>query len=60
MEVDIGYAKIGDEIRIGEGDQWLEIPGCGMVHPNVLGMSGSIPRAIRASPSAWASIASPC
>ena len=21
MEVDIGYAKVGDEIRIGEGDQ---------------------------------------
>lgn len=36
MEVDIGYAKVGDEIRIGEGDDWLEILGCGMVHPNVL------------------------
>jgi phenylalanyl-tRNA synthetase alpha chain len=36
MEVDIGYAKAGDEIRIGEGDRWLEILGCGMVHPNVL------------------------
>jgi len=36
MEVDIGYSKQGDEIRIGEGDQWLEILGCGMVHPNVL------------------------
>ncbi len=36
MEVDIGYAKVGDEIRIGEGDQWLEVLGCGMVHPNVL------------------------
>jgi phenylalanyl-tRNA synthetase alpha chain len=36
MEADIGYAKIGDEIRIGEGDEWLEILGCGMVHPNVL------------------------
>src|SRR5580765_5442791 len=24
MEVDIGYAKKGDGIRIGEGDQWLE------------------------------------
>ncbi len=36
MEVDIGYAKVGDEIRIGEGDRWLEILGCGMVHPNVL------------------------
>ena len=52
MEVDIGYAKVGDEIRIGEGDEWLEILGCGMVHPNVLRMSGSIPSAIRASPSA--------
>jgi phenylalanyl-tRNA synthetase alpha chain len=36
MEVDIGYAKMDDEIRIGEGDQWLEILGCGMVHPHVL------------------------
>src|SRR6476646_3840161 len=36
MEVDIGYAEVGDEIRIGEGDRWLEILGCGMVHPNVL------------------------
>ena len=36
--------RSGDEIRIGEGDQWLEILGCGMVHPNVLqAMSGSIP-----------------
>src|SRR6188472_785042 len=36
MEVDIGYAKVGNEFRIGEGDDWLEILGCGMVHPNVL------------------------
>ena len=36
MEVDIGYAKVGDEIRFGEGDEWMEILGCGMVHPNVL------------------------
>ena len=36
LEVDIGYAKVGEEIRIGEGDRWLEILGCGMVHPNVL------------------------
>jgi len=35
-EVDIGY-KINDgKIVIGEGDKWLEILGCGMVHPNVL------------------------
>ena len=24
------------EIRFGEGDDWLEILGCGMVHPNVM------------------------
>ena len=36
MEVDVGYARIGDEVRIGEGDDWLEILGCGMVHPQVL------------------------
>lgn len=36
MEVDIGYTMVGNEMRIGEGDDWLEILGCGMVHPNVL------------------------
>jgi phenylalanyl-tRNA synthetase alpha chain len=36
MEVDIGYSRQGGELRIGEGDEWLEILGCGMVHPNVL------------------------
>ena len=35
-EVDIGYKINGGKIIIGEGDQWLEILGCGMVHPNVL------------------------
>ena len=44
MEVDIGYAKVGDEIRIGEGEQWLEILGCGMVHPNVLKAVGLDPK----------------
>ena len=24
------------KIKIGDGDKWLEILGCGMVHPNVL------------------------
>jgi phenylalanyl-tRNA synthetase alpha chain len=43
MEVDIGYAKAGDEIRIGEGDRWLEVLGCGMVHPNVLKSVGLDP-----------------
>ncbi len=35
-EVDIGYEIKDGKILIGEGDQWLEILGCGMVHPNVL------------------------
>ncbi|WP_321397254.1 phenylalanine--tRNA ligase subunit alpha [Emcibacter sp.] len=35
-EMDIGCAFMGDEIRIGEGDDWLEILGCGMVNPRVL------------------------
>ena len=35
-EVDIGYELKDGKIVIGDGDQWLEILGCGMVHPNVL------------------------
>ena len=35
-EVDIGYQIKDGKIEIGEGDKWLEILGCGMVHPNVL------------------------
>ena len=35
-EVDIGYELQNGKIIIGEGNKWLEILGCGMVHPNVL------------------------
>ena len=35
-EVDIGYTKKGNQLIIGDGEDWLEILGCGMVHPNVL------------------------
>jgi phenylalanyl-tRNA synthetase alpha chain len=42
-EVDIGCRRSGDEIRIGEGDDWLEILGCGMVHPNVIRNCGLDP-----------------
>jgi phenylalanyl-tRNA synthetase alpha chain len=35
-EVDIGYEIKNGKIIIGEGDKWLEVLGCGMVHPNVL------------------------
>ena len=43
MEVDIHCSASGDEIRFGEGDDWLEILGCGMVHPNVLRNCGLDP-----------------
>ena len=36
LEVDIQCDRSGKEIRFGEGDDWMEILGCGMVHPNVL------------------------
>ena len=35
-EVDIGCTRKGGDLRIGAGDDWLEILGCGMVHSNVL------------------------
>lgn len=35
-EMDIGCTREGGEFRIGHGDDWLEILGCGMVNPKVL------------------------
>ncbi len=35
-EVDIGCSRSSDGVKIGEGSDWLEILGCGMVHSNVL------------------------
>ena len=35
-EVDIGCTREGGQFRIGHGDDWLEILGCGMVNPKVL------------------------
>ncbi len=35
-EVDIGCTRDAGEFRIGRGDSWLEILGCGMVNPRVL------------------------
>ncbi len=43
LEVDIGCKRQGNEIRFGEGDDWLEILGCGMVHPNVIRFGGHDP-----------------
>ena len=42
-EVDIQCSRKGGEIRFGEGTDWLEILGCGMVHPNVLRNCGLDP-----------------
>jgi phenylalanyl-tRNA synthetase alpha chain len=42
-EVDIQCDRSGPELKIGEGNDWLEILGCGMVHPNVLTACGIDP-----------------
>ena len=42
-EMDVKYTKKGDTIEIGAGDKWMEILGCGMVHPNVLRNCGIDP-----------------
>lgn len=39
-EMDIGCTRAGGELKIGEGKGWMEILGCGMVHPNVLKNAG--------------------
>ncbi len=36
MEVDIGCSWEGGTVKIGTGNDWLEILGCGMVNPKVL------------------------
>lgn len=42
-EVDIRCSWAGGQLKIGEGDDWLEILGSGMVHPNVLQNAGVNP-----------------
>lgn len=43
MEVDIQCDRSGTEVKFGEGNDWMEILGCGMVHPNVLRSGGLDP-----------------
>ena len=43
FEVDIQCRFDKNELRVGEGDNWMEILGCGMVHPNVLRNCGLDP-----------------
>jgi phenylalanyl-tRNA synthetase alpha chain len=42
-EVDIRCSWEGGQLKIGEGDSWLEILGSGMVHPKVLAAGGIDP-----------------
>ena len=35
-EMDVAFTKKNNVLKIGEGDEWLEILGCGMVNPKVL------------------------
>lgn len=35
-EMDVAYTKKNNVLKIGEGEDWLEILGCGMVNPKVL------------------------
>lgn len=42
-EMDIGCSRKDGGLKIGAGDSWLEILGCGMVHPNVLKNCGIDP-----------------
>ena len=42
-EVDIRCSWAGGQLKIGEGEDWLEILGSGMVHPKVLAAAGVDP-----------------
>jgi phenylalanyl-tRNA synthetase alpha chain len=42
-EVDIRCSWSGGQLKIGEGDDWMEILGSGMVHPKVLQAAGVDP-----------------
>ncbi len=43
MEADILCSTEDGELRIGQGTKWMEILGCGMVHPKVLQNCGLDP-----------------
>jgi phenylalanyl-tRNA synthetase alpha chain len=42
-EMDVRCDRSGGDVKIGQGDDWMEIVGCGMVHPNVLRNCGLDP-----------------
>jgi phenylalanyl-tRNA synthetase alpha chain len=42
-EVDIQCSWVGGQLKVGEGNGWLEVLGSGMVHPHVLRAGGVDP-----------------
>ncbi|MEO1473195.1 MAG: phenylalanine--tRNA ligase subunit alpha [Pseudomonadota bacterium] len=42
-EMDVQCDRSGGTVSVGEGTDWLEVLGCGMVHPNVLRNCGLDP-----------------
>lgn len=42
-EMDVRCDRSGADVKIGQGADWMEIVGCGMVHPNVLRNCGLDP-----------------
>ncbi|SMY06782.1 phenylalanine--tRNA ligase subunit alpha [Flavimaricola marinus] len=42
-EIDIQCSWVDGQVRVGEGDSWLEVLGSGMVHPKVLAAAGVDP-----------------
>lgn len=42
-EMDVKCDRSGGDVKIGQGSDWMEIVGCGMVHPNVLRNCGLDP-----------------
>lgn len=42
-ELDVRCDRSGGEVKVGQGEDWLEVLGCGMVHPNVLKAAGVDP-----------------
>ena len=42
-ELDVQCDRTGGELKVGQGSSWLEVLGCGMVHPNVIKNCGLDP-----------------
>jgi len=47
MEVDVNCSWVNGQLRVGEGDEWMEILGSGMVHPNVIRAGGHNPEEVQ-------------